>query len=483
MKRKFVTNLALLLLLNILIKPFYIFGIDRVVQNTVGEEVYGFYYSLLKFAFLLQIVLDFGIENFTRREIARHHQMLGKYLSNFIALKILLGSFYIILCIVLGFLVGYSYEQFRLLIILLFNQFLAGFILYFRANLGGLHLFKIDSLISVTDRFIMIVICGFLLLNDALRMNFKIEWFVYSQTFAYLITLALSATIVIMKTDHFSFRFDRIYYLSLLKKSFPYALLILLMSAYMHLDPVLLERIHPEGKIQAGIFAQSSRILEALANYGFLFSIILLPMFSRMIKQRESVIQLVKLSYLLIIVPSIIVTISCAVYRKEIIDVLYAQHLASSSKVFGILIFSFIFMCTTYIFGTLLTANGNLKMLNIMALVGVGLNFSLNLFLIPKYDAMGSAIANISTQFYAALVQIILSVKIFKLKVNYKLLSMVFAFTLGVFGIAKFYSFLSIPWYYGFFLVIITGTLLAVVTRLLNIRDLFSIIRYRELED
>ena len=385
LKRKFVTNLALLLSLNILIKPFYIFGIVRTVQNTVGEESFGFYYPLIKFAIILQILLDFGIENFNRREIARHNQLLRKYLSNFIALKLILGLIYFGVCIVVGYLLDYSFTHFKLLIVILFNQFIACFILYLRSNLGGLHLFKIDSFISILDKTLMIIICGILLIVEYTYQNFRIEWFVYSQTLAYSITIIITLMIVLAKAEFFKLRFDRVYYISLIKQSFPYALLILLMALYTHVDPIILERLLPNGNEQAGIFAHSSTILEAFSQYGYLFALLLLPIFSKMIKQKESIVQLTQLSFLLIIVPAIIVSISCAIYRKEIIDILYKQHLESSFKVFGILIFSFIGMCTTYIFGTLLTANGNLKALNIMASFGVVINITLNLLLIPKY--------------------------------------------------------------------------------------------------
>jgi hypothetical protein len=61
MQKKFLTNLAFLLLLNFLIKPFYIFGIDRTVQNVVGATDYGLYYGLVNFTFLFNIIMDLGI--------------------------------------------------------------------------------------------------------------------------------------------------------------------------------------------------------------------------------------------------------------------------------------------------------------------------------------------------------------------------------------------------------------------------------------
>ena len=69
MQKKFVTNLALLLFLNLLIKPFWILGIDRSVQNSVGAADYGMYFALFNFSFLLNIILDFGITNFNNKNI------------------------------------------------------------------------------------------------------------------------------------------------------------------------------------------------------------------------------------------------------------------------------------------------------------------------------------------------------------------------------------------------------------------------------
>jgi len=61
MQKKFITNLALLLLLNLLIKPFWILGIDRAVQNAVSPAEYGLFYALFNFSFLFIIHLDFVI--------------------------------------------------------------------------------------------------------------------------------------------------------------------------------------------------------------------------------------------------------------------------------------------------------------------------------------------------------------------------------------------------------------------------------------
>ena len=66
--------------------------------------------------------------------------------------------------------------------------------------------------------------------------------------------------------------------------------------------------------------------------------------------------------------------------------------------VFACLIASFPAWCLMYVYSTLLTANGSLKTLNIIAFVGVVVNLSLNFYLIPQDKAIGGAITSFITQ-------------------------------------------------------------------------------------
>ena len=60
-RRNFSLNLIFLLALNLLIKPFYLFGVEVGVQNAVGAEAYGLYYAMFNFTFLFNVILDLGI--------------------------------------------------------------------------------------------------------------------------------------------------------------------------------------------------------------------------------------------------------------------------------------------------------------------------------------------------------------------------------------------------------------------------------------
>ena len=106
MQRKFLTNLGLLLFLNLLVKPFWIFGIDLTVQNTVGPSEFGFYFVVFNFSFLFNILLDLGITNFNNRNIAQNNHLLNKHFSGIITMKILLGVAYFLVTFIVALILG-----------------------------------------------------------------------------------------------------------------------------------------------------------------------------------------------------------------------------------------------------------------------------------------------------------------------------------------------------------------------------------------
>jgi O-antigen/teichoic acid export membrane protein len=472
LKRKFVTNLILLLFLNILIKPFWIFGIDRSVQNLVGDQSYGMYFALFNFSMLLNILLDVGITSYNNRNIAQHNHLLPKHLSNIVGLKFMLAIVYAIFSIVTALIIGYEKIQLHLLFFLIFNQFLISFILYLRSNISGLQLFRTDSLISVLDRSIMIAICSILLFTSYFRSRFTIEWFVYAQTSGYFLTAIITFLVVLAKSGKIKVRFDFRFFIVFLRKSYPYALLVLLMSFYNRIDSVLLERLLPDplGKEQAGIYAQAFRLLDAVSMFGVLFAGLLLPIFANMIKQNENVGPVVKLSFTLIIIPAIIIAVSSVFYSTEIMDALYHTNTAHSSGILGLLMIGFTGIATTYIFGTLLTANGSLKYLNLMAFGGMIMNISLNIVLIPRFMAVGSAYASLATQLTTAAIQVILALVIFNIKPGVRFIIQLVLFPGVVAGLGILSKNFA-NWFYGYLFVIFASVIFAFLLRLLSLKD------------
>ena len=463
-----------MLFLNFLVKPFYILGIDAEIQNRVGAEDYGMYFSLLGFTFLFTIFLDVGIVNFTTRTISQQPFLIQKYFSKVFSLRIFLALIYGVLVLIIGGIIGYNQSEIYLLLWLIFNQILAGFTLYFRSNLTGLLLFKYDSIVSVLDRFLLIIICSILLWGGVTTEPFQIYWFVYAQTFAYGVS-AITALIFLLSNQKLKkLNWDKLFSMAILRQSAPYALLILLMTFYYRADSVMLERMLEDGKTQAGIYANGFRFFEAANNIAFLFATLLLPLFSNLLKNKKPVASLVKIASSILIPGAILVAITCFLFSQQLIDARYINSTFQSGQVFGILMICFVFISTTYIFGTLLTANGNLKTLNKIAFGGVVLNIILNLILIPKYQAYGAAIASLITQGLTTIAQVWLCKSYFNLKMNSSLITRGFIFTaiclaLGVILNQEYFNF--IPWYGLMAVLFFSGILFLFVLQIVEIKN------------
>lgn len=420
MQRNFISNLAFLIFLNLIVKPFWIFGIDRSVQNAVGADEYGVYFAIFNYTFLFHILLDMGINNFNNRAIAREQGLVNSYLLNMLFIKCLLAVVYVVLCFAGMSTLKLAPDKMPLLWCMVFNQILVSFVLYFRSNLQGLHLFRRDSLMSILDRGLMILICALLLWSSFFPHPFKIEWFVYAQTVAYLATAWVSFFLVFRQTSRLKFQLNRQLIVQIFKESYPFALLGLLMSIYNRVDAVMLKNLLSDeiGRTEAGIYAAAYRLLDAANMIAVLFATLLLPMFSRMLKKEEKVAALVSFSARLLFTFSVMGAVLCYGFQNEWMNWLYTDATPYYATIFGYLMMSFIAISSVYVYGTLLTANGSLWQLNGIAIGGVVLNIALNYYLIPEYKALGATQATVITQGLVAFIHIVVAVRVLKLPVS-----------------------------------------------------------------
>jgi O-antigen/teichoic acid export membrane protein len=455
LKKKFVINLLLLIILNLLIKPFWVFGIDRAVQNSVGLSEYGLLFTLFNLSVVFNIFLDFGITNFNNRAISQHPSSVYLYFSNIVIIKFILAIFYSIISIGVALLLGYEGRQLNLLFLLLFNQFLLSFILYLRSNIIGLQYFTTDSILSVIDRFVMIISCLIAYYFYFQHAVITIEWFVLIQTGSYIVSGVVIMFILLAKTGKIPLSFRPLLSWKIIRGSLPFALLIFLMSAYSRIDTIMLERLLPEGSDQAGIYAQSFRILDSAVMMAVLFAGLLLPMFSRMIAKNIDIIPFTTMVLHLILVISVSFSFASFAYSKEIISTLYNQGGIYSAHVFSILILTFIPISVINVFGTLVTASGKLRTLNGIAILSLILNMGLNFILIPRYWAIGAAVSSLITQFFVAISQGIIVRKQFANK--FFLVKQLLFFITVIFGYTLLLKSTHINWFYGFVSIGILG--------------------------
>lgn len=374
--------------------------IDRKVQNLLPNEEYGTYFSLTGYSLLFMILLDLGLTNYNNREVAINR---GFYKTNFwsiIGAKTILTVAFFSIAAIVGLLIGFTSTDFLIFGLLALNQTLLSFNTYLRSNISAIHQFKMDGILSVVDRLFVVLSLGAIIWTSLFPMQLTLYTFILAQTAGLFLTFILSWLANNRYLGKAEFHFDKTKILKLLKKSLPYATIIALMTLYTRLDSVLVLKLLPNGRAEAGNYAMSYRLLDAAAIIGTLLAGQLLPLFAANFINKARLQLIIKWSSI-ILIPAVLGTIVCSLESDWLIKLLYPEKYSEEvGQVFSILIWCFPGMVLVNIFGTLLTAAGEVKRINQMALAACIINITGNLILIQTFGLKGVAITAVITQVF-----------------------------------------------------------------------------------
>jgi O-antigen/teichoic acid export membrane protein len=396
LRKTFLSNLLLLIAINLLIKPIYLLVVEAQVQERAGAESFGLYFALLNLSFVINIIPDLGITNWNNRHIAITATIVRQELKQLIRLRLALGAVYLLVCFCIARFLHYDQRAVILLIVLGINQVLATGVLFFRSYLSGMHAFGQDRIVSIIDRVILIMLIGGALLAMPENEVFPIEWLIFGQTIAYAITLFVAFLLVwnSSKEDAATKTFTA---KSILRSSTPYATLILLSMMGGRIDAIMLERF--SGSFETGIYAMVYRLGDMLTMIAYLFAVLLLPIFSRMLADKENVSAIFRNAFRLLYTGCLWVFLLTQYQAQPILELLYDTNVEEASGVLPWTMGAAALFSLQYTTGTLLTAGGRMKPLIIVALLALICNVIFNLQLIPHAAAKGAAQAALMTQF------------------------------------------------------------------------------------
>ena len=473
--QRFTFNLLLLLLLNVLVKPVWLFGIDRGVQNAVGAGAYGVYYALFSLSLMLNMLLDMGLTAYNNRALSRNPSLLPKFSSRVVGIKLVLLVLYAVVVLAAFAALGYSTEHLPLVGLLIFNQFLASVLLYLRSNLNALQRFAADSLLSVLDKLLMVLLFG-LVLWGGWGWGVTVLGFVLAQSAAYLLTLLLAAVLVVRMGGQLRPRLHVASARIMLRRSWPFALLALLMAAYYRIDVLMVERLLPQGGRQAGVYAQAYRLFDAYLMFPYLVSTLLLPIFGRLLKHGAAVDAFLGLAFRAMLVPVLALAVPTGCFAQPLMELLYHSHVDEAARVLPLFMGSFVCISVSYILGTLLTAHGAIRGLNVLSAVALALGVALQLLLLPALGLRGAALAGLCMHVVIAVAQVVMCYCVWG--IGPKLGSML-RYVLFVL-LTVFISVVAVrywPTVWGFAFCVGGGMLLSVVMGLIRLSELRGLLR------
>jgi len=405
----FLKSLLLLILLNGIIKPLWIFGVDRQVQNITGYKVYGTYFAFMNLSLVLNFMLDMGITPYFNKTASGNLQLLNKLIVQSFVIKWLLSACFALVIFFIALTTGVSTGYLFWLLVLF--QILTSFLLWLRAILSATQQFSADAFISAADKIFATSIAGIGFFFLGWQTNISIETFVWIQIvgllFAILLCLYfLNKTSLNLKQFSGSF-----FNLSMIKGSLPFALTYFFMSMHSRTDGFLLERLLPNGAYKAGIYASGYRLVDAINMGGFLISSFLLPYIANRWPNKNAINPLIRMCQHVLMLSSLCIAIVVAHWSNDVNTILYHGRDTSAGNVIAVLLFTLPALGMVHIYGTLLTATGNIKIFMLISAIFALLNSTLNILLIPKFGIIAPMWLAVITQTLFAIAICIVAVK------------------------------------------------------------------------
>ncbi len=392
---RFYSSLGLLIILNVIIKPLWIFGIDRPVQNIVGTEVYGTYFSLLNFSIVFSFLLDWGLTNFFNRQLAANKETFADKAGSFLFTKLLFIVLYAAIVVGVASLAGV--RRWDILAGVIVIQVLTSLFVFLRSIVTAQQWFSTDAWLSVLDKGLMIILCASFIYFPSLSGTINLEIFLLVQIACTALAILAVLLILFKKGIRLSFK-NAWPGKQILKSALPYAIIVLLMSVHYRLDGFLLERINKNGAYEAGLYAGAYRLLDAANMMGYLLASFLLPFIARRWSHGKSFVDVVLNSRHLLMIFSLIVVSTTIFLAPWIQQILYHNSDSVASGILQWCLPALVGYSFVQVYGTIMTATGQVVQFCYITLLAVILNVVLNLLLIPGYGAKGCCIAALISQ-------------------------------------------------------------------------------------
>jgi O-antigen/teichoic acid export membrane protein len=400
---QFFKGLSWLIILNLLVKPVWLLFIDRQVQLTVGYEEYGKYFAILNLSYVLFFLSDIGISNMLNQRVANH---LHVNIIQLLKIKaVLLLCYFIVFCFV-GWLTHISHWEILLSVILI--QILTSLLIFCRNIVTANQYFGADAWLSVIDKMLMIIFCGSILYTS---MFGKISLLLFLQIQAACTALAVSVSFVLILKKRLITIAGKQNVENIIKLVLPFALITLLMSIHYRLDGFLLERIHTNGALEAGIYASAYRLLDASNMVGYLASSFLVAFVARNLGEKQTLEDAIFNTRHLLMFCSLGVASFVFVFAPWLEALLYHSNSSYNAMVIQLCIASYPAYCLVHVYGSVLTGAAKFKQFITVLILSVLLNIILNSILIPAQGAVGCCIAALVSQYFCGVATLIIATR------------------------------------------------------------------------
>ena len=363
-----------------------------LIARYLGVSDYGIVSFAISFTGLIVIFMDLGMSTYITREIAKHKELVNKYMSNIFLLKLILSIIFLIITVLILILLGYSRLTILVTLIFTFEMIVISLTGFISGIFQAFEELKYQSIGTIINS-------GLLLLGILFTMFFDLG--VIYIAFAYLFACSIHFAYILNKyIQMFSFpklELDLSFIQKTIINSIPFGLTNFFYTIYFSIDIVMLSYL--TGDYVTGIYKSAYNIINVFATFFVVYQSVIFPVMSKFFKESQNLLKTsyaLSVKYLLMIILPIIIGVF--LYAGQIVDLIYSNQYSLASTPVQILIWTVCFLFINGAASILLNAIDKEKTVTKIYIIAAIFNVCLNLIMIPKFSYNGASIATVLSE-------------------------------------------------------------------------------------
>jgi O-antigen/teichoic acid export membrane protein len=423
------------------------FVLALFLARYLGPLEYGRLFLASSVIAIFRVFVEYGGNYLVAKKVARNPELAGQIVVDATSYRIAFGLLAFAGSLVVACEAGYPPEVGLLITILGLALLWKGAMTALVASYQGLETMQYTSLGSITEAVFVSVTCVTALLMGAKANVIAI----FSVTAGFL-----NFCMLVLFSKKIAASFPRVNWnetYEQIKEGVPYFLLAIFGTIYYRIDSLMLSKMAPEHVV--GWYGGAYRLFDVLNFFPYIFTTAIFPVLSRLWgKEEHAHQQITQRSLEFMVIIGIPVCIGAIAFARNAVELLYGVPAYEPSIiVFQVLSSGIVFLFVDMVIGTTLMASNKQTQQSVLALVAIGVNVGMNIFLIPFFQlrfnngGIGAGLATICTELFIMIAGLALLPKGifsgFRFSVMFKSAGAGIVMTIFI----RFFSHMDLPWF------------------------------------
>lgn len=358
------------------------------VARNLGPTNYGQLSYAISFTSLFGFLASLGVEQILYRELIKSPEKRDEYVGTALSLRIIAAFITLFICVLTASFLSTQDVSLLLIFIISLSFIFSSFTILgyeFQAEAKS----KYPSILSLIVVFILnISKIGVIILDQGviyLALVILMEPILYALGFLYL------------RTKNYgpirNLSFSKNTAISILKDSFPLIFASAFFTVYARIDQVMIKNMVDASSV--GLYDSAVRISEVWYFIPHILTVALFPAIINAKKVSDDLYhKRIRRFFLLIMSISFMTALFTTIFSKNLILTIFGYSFIGALPILQIYVWSNIGAAINLVSQQILISENLTKIISIITFFGMITNIILNIYLIPKYGAMGAAIAS-----------------------------------------------------------------------------------------